>query len=55
MVIAEVTGNNNTVEALIGLGTVSNIPTGQAIFEIQARRSTGPNISAIIYTMSILY
>jgi hypothetical protein len=31
----------NVAEAIIDLGSVSNLPTGQAVFEIQIKRTTG--------------
>jgi len=40
-VIAEKTGLTNTAEALNDLETISNIPTGMALFEIQAERVGG--------------
>lgn len=41
LVIAEVTGLSNNTQAVQNLGTVSNLPSGQAIFQIQAKRVGG--------------
>lgn len=52
LTIAEVTDVTVITPSIINLGTISNIPTGQAIFELQILKSAGPgpenvNIAAI--------
>lgn len=48
--IAEVTGQSNTSMALIDMGTLSNIPEGQAIFQIRMTFAgvTGYNAGGLI-------
>lgn len=41
LVIAEVTGLSNDTAAIIDFGAISNLPTGNAIFEIQMFRTGG--------------
>lgn len=50
LVIAEVTGQHNTSEAMVNLGTIANLPAGGAIFEVQARVSATTNT---VYVQSI--
>ena len=42
--ICEVTGINGTSSYIIDLGTISNLPSGEAIFEIQAKDPLGDEI-----------
>ena len=39
LTIAEVTGQVNTTPVVVDLGTISNIPTGAAVFEVQLLRT----------------
>ena len=41
LVIAEKTGISSTTPSIVDMGTISNVPTGEAIFEIQLRNSLG--------------
>lgn len=43
-VICEKTGINNTASQVIDLGTLSNLPTAEAVFEIQAKSTDGDEI-----------
>jgi len=55
-VIAEATGLTNTVEAINDLGTISNVPTDQAIFELQMKRVGGSgNKNVYIESISIYH
>ena len=51
LTIAEVTGFNDTVSTIKDLGTISNLPTGLAIFEIQLKTS---NSSKVVRISSVL-
>jgi hypothetical protein len=50
-VIAEKTGNNNTTSLLIDMGTLSNLPTNAALFEVQVKRDTGTDNPTSSYTL----
>lgn len=39
--IAEATGQTNNTPAIIDLGTISNVPTGAAVFELQQNKTAG--------------
>jgi hypothetical protein len=39
--IAEVTGVTDAFPTIVNLGTISNVPTGAAVWELQIRRNTG--------------
>lgn len=52
--VATGTFTNNT-EAILTLGTISNIPTGQAIFEITLNRSTGSAITVQLSSIRIVF
>ena len=41
LVIVEKTGISSTTPSIIDMGTISNVPTGEAIFEIQLKNSLG--------------
>lgn len=41
LVVAEKIGSTHQVQTVVDLGTVSNVPTAQASFEIQVRRTGG--------------
>ena len=49
-VIGEVTGIANTSSVIVDLGTLSNLPTGESIFEVQLKDPSGDEIrvSALI-------
>jgi len=49
--IAEKTNITNTLEEIIDLGNISNIPTGEAIFEIQTNTTGGK----FVYISSLLF
>ena len=55
LVIAELTGYDTTVETNIDLGVVGNLPTGQALWELQARQPGGGNRKAFVESMAITY
>jgi len=40
-VICETTGKTNTAEQIIDLGTLSNLPTGQALWHLQVKKTGG--------------
>jgi len=50
LVIAELTGFNDTTTTIKDLGAISNLPSGQAIFEIQAKTS---NASKAVLVSSV--
>ncbi len=39
LTIAEKTGNSETTSTMIDIGTLSNLPTGPAIFEVQGKKA----------------
>lgn len=56
LVIAEKTGMTNTTEDIQDLGTISNVPTDQAVFELQAKKIGGSgNTSVYIDAINIYY
>lgn len=55
IVIAEMTGITDTIPTIQDLGTLSNIPAAQAIWEVQARRVGNPsNTDCFVNSISIL-
>lgn len=52
-IIAEITGQTNTLEELINLGTISNIPEEEAIFEIHVKR-VGGTTSTFAYVEDVI-
>ena len=53
LVIAEKTGITNDTDAIVDLGTISNIPVQQEIFELQIKK-TGGNGNNNVYIDSII-
>lgn len=47
VVIAEVTGLTNTVESIVDLGVISNIPEDETILEIHAKRVGGSAMTSV--------
>ena len=43
-IIGEVIGISNISSAIIDLGTLSNLPTGEVMFEVQAKDPSGDEI-----------
>jgi hypothetical protein len=48
-VICEITGQTNSVKAIKNMGTLSNLPTGESIWEIQGLRTGNGSNSCEIY------
>lgn len=56
LVITERTGLTNTEEVVNDLGTISNIPTAEAVLEIQAKRTGGSGKNKNVYIdQAIIY
>ncbi len=55
LVIAELTGQTNTVPSIVNLGSLTNLPTGPAVFSIQMLRTGTGSQSAGINAMSIKF
>lgn len=55
LVIAELTGISDDMPAIQALGALANIPTGEAIWEVQARRVGNPgSTDCFVDSISIL-
>jgi hypothetical protein len=46
-VVAQVLGNVAVFPAIVSLGALSNLPTGEAIFELQLKRNTGSGVQSV--------
>ena len=53
-VVAEATDLTNTIEEIQSLGTVSNIPTQKAVFEVQAKRVGGNGNGRKVYIEQVI-
>lgn len=53
LVIAELLDFTNETQAVLNLGTISNIPTAPAIFEVQLRRPSGPPVTIHCETVAL--
>jgi hypothetical protein len=45
--IALVTGDTSVFPSVVSLGALSNLPAGEAIFELQLRRNTGSGVQQV--------
>jgi hypothetical protein len=55
LVIAELTAQSNTVKTAIDMGAISNVPTGNSIWEIQTKRDSGGNVAFELSALTIEY
>lgn len=53
LVIAELTGITDEVPTIQNLGTISNVPTGAAIWELQTKRPSGPPVTVHVTAMAL--
>ncbi len=54
--IAELTGSSSTTPELVDLGTLSNLPTGIAMFEVQLKRTGGTGGSMVnVNSVSVVF
>ena len=53
--IAELTGSNNTADAILNLGAISNLPVNQAILAVQALRVDGAGESVSVTALQLSY
>jgi len=51
--IAEILGITNTTDTIFDMGAVSNLPTGQAIFEVQLRNDSSVNTEVFALTREL--
>lgn len=54
-VIAEITGATTVAQALESLGAIANLPTGAAIFDIQAKRDAAGAVQFQLSALTIKY
>lgn len=52
--ICSVTGVSNAVDTIVDLGTISNLPTGEALFELQGQTGSAP-ASLIVSALEFLF
>lgn len=52
--VAKVTGKNNTIPAISNMGTLSNIPAGDAQFEVHVIRTAGSDPNGVMYFSTTL-
>jgi hypothetical protein len=52
--IASITGQTNTVPQIIDLGSLSNIPSTDAMFEVHVARTAGSDPNGILYQSTLL-
>lgn len=52
-IIAERTGNTNTIDNIIEFTSISNIPLNEAVFEVQLRRTSNNSCDIHIHSLSL--
>jgi hypothetical protein len=54
-IIAELTGRTATGLVILNMGTLSNLPTGQAVFEIQVKRDAAGSVNFALHGVVIRF
>lgn len=55
LAIAELTAQSSTTLDIVDMGTLSNLPTGLALFEIQVKRDSGGSTNLDLYGACITF